>query len=112
MNNTKGQDRFVHDWAMIYLSLGEVLAVVGTLRDADVVELALELSDVSLDEGETQREGLVGVCRAGERVAGGGSLEGLVELEVAGGGLAQGKGDKGSEEQASSHHWNFRTSRL
>ena len=95
-----------------YLRLGEVLAVVLARRGADVVELALELGDVALDEGETQLEGLVGVCRAGERVAGGGSLEGLVELEVAGGGLAQGKGDEGSEKQASSHHWNFRTSRL
>ena len=93
---------------MIYLSLGEVLAVVGTLRDADVVELALELSDVALEEGETQLEGLVGVCRASERVAGGGSLEGLVELEVAGGGLAQGKGNERSEEQAGGNHCDLR----
>ena len=87
-----------------HLRLGKVLPVVHTRRGADVVELALELGDVALDEGETQLEGLVGVCRASERVAGGGSLEGLVELEVAGGGLAQGKGDEGSEEQAGGNH--------
>ena len=87
-----------------YLRLGEVLAVVRARRGADIVELALEFGDVALNESETQLQSLVGVCRAGKRVAGGGSLEGLVELEVAGGGLAQGKSDEGSEEQASSHH--------
>ena len=87
-----------------YLGLGEVLAVVGARRHADIVELALKFSDVALDEGQTQLESLVRIRRAGEREAAGSSLADLVELEVASGGLAQGKGGEGSKDQARGNH--------
>ena len=93
-----------------YLRLGEVLAVVLARRGADVVELALELGDIALDEGKTQLQSLVGVRRAGVREAARSALAGLMQLEVAGGGLAQGKGDEGSEEQAGGNHGDSETS--
>lgn len=93
---------------MIYLSLGEVLAVVGTLRNADVVELALELREVALSKGKTQLQSLVRVRRADEGEPARGAGTGLVELEVAGGGLAQGKGYERSEEQAGGNHCDLR----
>ena len=88
-----------------YLGLGEVLAVVGARRHADIVELALKFSDVALDEGQTQLESLVRIRRAGEREAAGSVLAGLMELEVASDRLAQGKGGEGSKEQAGGNHF-------
>ena len=93
-----------------YLRLREMFAVVHTRWRADVVKLALKLGDVALDEGQTQLESLVRIRRAGEREAAGSSLADLVELEVASGGLAQGKGGERSKDQARGNHlW---TSRL
>ena len=90
--------------ASSYLLLGEVLAVVGTRGGADVVEPTLKLGSVALDEGETELKCLVGVRRASQREASGSTLEGLVDPEVASSGLAQGKGEKGSEEQGGCNH--------
>ena len=94
----------VTEASALYLRLREMFAVVGARWRADVVKFALKLGDVALDEGQTRLGRLFRIRRAGEREAAGSSLADLVELEVASGGLAQGKGGEGSKDQARGNH--------
>lgn len=87
-----------------YLGLRKVLAVVGAGGCADVVQLALKLVEVALDEREAELEGLVGQRRAPEGEAVGDVLAELVHLNVARRGLAEDGSEERSKKQAGGDH--------
>ena len=92
------------------LVLGEVLAVVGAGRRADVVQPALELGDVALRERDAELERLVGQRRGAERETRGRAGAALVHEHAPRGGLAERRGEQGGEEQAGGEHCSTRGS--